>query len=134
MAREEVKNILHNMHIDHDIFSEDEKVLLEKGGYSVSESEHVDEDHHSDDDYERKIMEVISPEIGFYGGGKSAGDFEYGERDVLEERYRFENNYLQLQMANQKAAFYKKVGELERAMDRLRREKKGLENINVTQK
>lgn len=108
MDKEEVKYMLQNMQIDNDLFSEDEKALLSKGGFSVSESEAVNDDgNNSDDDYERKIMEVISPDVGLYGAGPGRGDFEFGERSVLEDRFKFENNFLQLQLANQKAAFYK---------------------------
>ena len=115
LPNEDVRHLLQNIDVDNDLFSEDEKLLLSKGGFSVSESEANGDDHESDDDYERKIMEVISSDVGV--GGLSAGykDMDFGERSVLEDRFKFENNYLQLQLANQKATFYKKAGELERA-------------------
>ena len=123
------KDLIQNIPLDTDLFSDDEKALLSKGGFSVSESEVIDEDGNaSDDDYERKIMEVISNEPGIYGGGFGAGvDLNVGERGALEERFQHENNYLQLQLATQKANFYKKASELERAIERLRREKKKIE-------
>lgn len=136
MNKDEVKYMLQNMELDNDLFSEDEKMLLSKGGFSVSESDAVHDDpRDSDDDYERRIMEVISPDVGIGGlGAGLGGDMEFGERSVLEDRFKFENNYLQLQLANQKATFYKKAGELERAIDRLRREKKQMETVNVSQR
>ncbi|CAI2385600.1 unnamed protein product [Moneuplotes crassus] len=128
-------NMIQNLPLDNDLFSEDEKALLSKGGFSVSESDAINEDHDSDDDYERKIMDVISNDVGIYGGAFGSGqELDIGERGALEERFKHENNYLQLQLATQKANFYKKSGELERAIERLRREKKQLEANNVTQR
>lgn len=117
----------------HDLLSEPELEILEKGGISVSDNDQVDDGNGSDDEYDRRIMEAIAPNVGAYGGAELYA-MPDGERGVLEERYKFENHYLQLQLANQKAEFYKKAGELEKAIERLRREKRDAETKAISQK
>lgn len=134
MDQAAVRHMLRNLEIDNDLFSDDEIAIIEKGGFSVSQSENLDDDN-ADDEYGRRIMDAIAPDLGAFGTGSGLyHGMPEGERGVLEERYKFENNYLQLQLANQKADFYKKAGELERALERLRREKKELEMSSVNQR
>ena len=52
----------------------------------------------------------------------------------MEERYKYEKNHVQLEMANQKSVFLKRATELERAINRLKQEKKSMEVLLETQK
>lgn len=134
MNQEEVKHMLMNLDIDNDLFSDDEKAIIEKGGLSVSESDKIN-DNITDDEYDRRIIEAIGSDAAVFGSAPGIGlAMPDGERGVLEERYKFENNYLQLQTANLKAEYYKRVGDLERAIERLRREKKEAEASNLNQR
>ena len=117
------------MNMVNDLLSDDEIAVIENG-LSVSQSENIDDDNLDDYD-DKRIMDAIAPDFNSIGGGVSLPE---GERGVIEERYKFENNYLQLQMANQKAEFYKRAGDLERAIERLKREKTQLESTSVNQR
>lgn len=50
----------------------------------------------------------------------------------MEERYKYEKNHVHLEMANQKSVFLKRATELERAINRLKSEKKSLEVLLET--
>ena len=56
------------------------------------------------------------------------------EREIMEERYKYEKNYVHLEMAHQKTHFLKRAGELDREVTRLRTEKTSLEHVLEAQK
>lgn len=141
MQDPEGRGLLDELQGRYDIFSDDEIRLLQDGGISVSDTEQVDSESIGDiyDISSAELMQDLKhkePEISASGPRRNGLTQELldKEREIMEERYKYEKNHVQLDMAHQKATFLKRASELEREINRLRSEKKSLEVMINTQK
>ena len=140
MADRDGRELLDHMQEQYQIFSDDELRLLKDGGISVSDTEAVDSEDLGE------AYEVSSGEIadavnfgrneemkGPTRGGLTAEMLDK-ERQIMAERYKYEQNHVQLEMSHQKTAFLKRSAALEREINRLKSEKKSLETLLDHQK
>ena len=134
---EKGRDLVKELQGKYDIFSEDEIRLLQDGGISVSDSEHFDSESLGE------MYEVTSEHNSAGLNLKSdshkkppilSQQLLEKEREIMEERYKYEKNHVQLELANTKSVFLKRASELERVINRLKSEKKSLETLLETQK
>ena len=110
------QSLIDQLQQNYDIFSPDELKLLQDGGISVSDTEEINSESIGEIYDMGPVSEFKSPAPRRSGGAKGGLTQELlnKEREIMEERYKYEKNHVHLEMAHQKTHFMKRAGELER--------------------